>query len=422
MTFLRVHYHFQYHYKISLPGDAEMTQAYRFNRMEISGSLGDLGTILPLAMGMVLINGIPVTGIFYSVGIFYIIAGAYFGVPVPVQPMKVISAYAIATGVTAAQISGSAALVCLALLLIGLTGTIDFIGRFIPKSVIRGVQLSTGVLLIGQGLKLIVGKAPYQQLMGAGEPFLNVQHLGPVPITIILGTIGTLITLYFLRSKKYPAGIIVLGFGLLMGALWGTHEGFSTIQPGFYLPSLLPLGIPTSTDFTVALFILVLPQMPMTIGNAIIANADLSKDYFGEHSKKVTYKAATLSMGLANGLAFLIGGIPICHGAGGLAAHYKFGARTGGSNLIIGLFFLALALFFGPHSLTLIHLLPLSLLGVLLIFAGSQLGLSILDMFSRKDMFVILIMLCITLTSNLSWGFAIGLVLAHLFKSERIEI
>ncbi len=157
--------------------------------------------------------------------------------------------------------------------------------------------------------------------------------------------------------------------------MWGTHEGFDQLVPGIYLPELLPLGFPRIPDLTVALLVLVLPQLPMTIGNAIVANTDLSKEYFGEESRKVTYKSTTLSMAFANGLSFLLGGIPLCHGAGGLAAHYSFGARTGGSNVIIGTLFLALALFFGPHALVLINLLPMSILGVLLIFAGSQLGL-----------------------------------------------
>ena len=185
---------------------------------------------------------------------------------------------------------------------------------------------------------------------------------------------------------------------------------------------MLPFGLPTRLDFTLALFVLVLPQIPMTIGNAIIANSDLSRDYFGEDSRKVTYRKTTLSMAFANGVAFFLGGIPLCHGAGGLAAHYKFGARTGGSNIIIGAIFLAMAVLFGPHALSLMQLLPLSILGVLLIFAGAQLGLSILDMFSRKDLFVVLLMLGITLTSNLAWGFAAGLAAAHLLRSERFTI
>ena len=215
---------------------------------------------------------------------------------------------------------------------------------------------------------------------------------------------------------------MVITLGLLTGLVFGTHAGFAQLAPSIYLPELLPFGLPNIADLTLAMLVLVLPQIPMTIGNAIIANADLAKEYFGEDSKKVTYTATTLSMALANGLSFLFGGIPLCHGAGGLAAHYSFGARTGGSNVIIGSLFLALALFLGPHSLVLINLLPLSLLGVLLIFAGSQLGLAILDMFNRKDMFVVLCIVALTLTTNLAWGFMAGIVLAHLLRLDRFSI
>ena len=208
----------------------------------------------------------------------------------------------------------------------------------------------------------------------------------------------------------------------MTGLIWGTHEGFDQIALGIYLPELLPLGFPEIPDLTVALLVLVLPQLPMTVGNAIVANTDLSKEYFGEDSRKVTYTSTTLSMALANGLSFFLGGIPLCHGAGGLAAHYSFGARTGGSNIIIGTLFLALALFFGPHALVLINLLPMSILGVLLIFAGCQLGLSILDMFARKDMFIVLTIVSVTLTTNLAWGFLVGVVLAYLLRSDRFSI
>lgn len=399
-----------------------MSAQYKFNRFELAGSLGDLGALLPLAIGMIMVNGVSVTGIFFTIGLFYIFAGIYFGVPVPVQPMKAISAYAIATGVTSSQISSSAALVCLILLIIGVTGTINFIGRLIPKPVIRGVQLSTGLLLMGQGLKLITGKSTHQITVNSAEPYLTLQTIGPLPIGVVLGVLGFLLTLYFLSSKKYPAAVVLLGIGLLTGLIFGTHEGFSEIKPGLYFPQILPFGIPSSTDFTVALFVLVLPQIPMTIGNAILANADLSKDYFGEESRKVSYRATTLSMGIANGFTALFGGIPLCHGAGGLAAHYKFGARTGGSNIIIGLFFVLLGLFFGPHALSFVHLLPMSILGVLLLFAGAQLGLAILDMFARKDMFLVLIILAVTLSSNLAWGFAAGVLLSHIIRSERFSI
>ena len=68
--------------------------------MELAGSLGDLGTLLPIAIAMVLFNGLNPLGLFLSIGIFYIASGMYFGVTVPVQPMKVIGAYAIATAMS----------------------------------------------------------------------------------------------------------------------------------------------------------------------------------------------------------------------------------------------------------------------------------------------------------------------------------
>ena len=142
-----------------------MGQNYRFNRLELAGSLGDLGTLLPLAIGMILINGLKPTGLFLTIGIFYVLSGIYFGVTVPVQPMKVIGAYAIATAMNASQITAAGYLMGLVLLLIGATGAITFIGRYIPKSVVRGVQLSTGTLLMVQGIKLMLGTSMLQKIL-----------------------------------------------------------------------------------------------------------------------------------------------------------------------------------------------------------------------------------------------------------------
>jgi SulP family sulfate permease len=160
----------------------------------------------------------------------------------------------------------------------------------------------------------------------------------------------------------------------------------------------------------------------MTIGNAVIAYADLSHEYFGKDSQKVTYRSVTISMALANLLSFVVGGMPLCHGAGGLAAHYRFGARTAGSNLLVGILFLALAFFLGIHALSVVYLLPMAILGVLLIFAGGQLALTVIDMKTRKDLFVALLMLGITLASNLAAGFLIGIVVAYALKSERLSV
>jgi SulP family sulfate permease len=396
-----------------------MPQNYRFNRLELAGSLGDLGTLLPLAIGMILINGLKPTGLFLTIGIFYVLSGIYFGVTVPVQPMKVIGAYAIATAMNASQITAAGYLMGLVLLLIGATGAITFIGRYIPKSVVRGVQLSTGTLLMVQGIKLMLGTSMLQKIHQAVEPYLSVQSVGPIPIGIIIGIAGGCLTLILLENKKFPAGLIVVLAGLFMGLVLGNRQSLEGLHVGINFPAFLPFGWPGRADFTFALFALVLPQIPMTLGNAVIAYADLSKAYFNEQSGRVTYRAACISMALAAFFSSTFGGMPLCHGAGGLAAHYRFGARTAGSNIIIGAVFIALALFLGSRSLVFINLLPLSVLGILLLFAGSQLCLTIQDLTTRKDMFVSLVILGITLATNLGAGFLAGIAVAYLAKLEK---
>ena len=399
-----------------------MSPPYKFNRLEFAGSLGDLGTILPLAIGMIMINGLNPSGLFLTVGIFYIFSGLYYGVTIPVQPMKVIGAYAIAMGLSAPQVAASGALIGVLLLIIGGTGAVTFIGKYTPKAVVRGVQLSTGTLLVTQGIKFMVGTTKFQVLREAAEPYLSIQGLGPVPIGVVIGIVGGVLTLLLLDNKRFPAGLLIVLGGLFMGLILGTHEGFDKFRLGLYIPKILPFGMPSSIDFSFALLVLVLPQLPMTLGNAVIANADLSREYFETDSKRVTYRALCISQGLANLLSFLVGGMPMCHGAGGLAAHYRFGARTAGSNILIGGIFVILALFLGTHSLTVVYLLPMSVLGVLLIFAGSQLALTIIDLNERKDLFVALVILGITLASNLAVGFVVGIALAYALKSERLSV
>jgi SulP family sulfate permease len=390
--------------------------------MELAGSLGDLGTILPLAIGMIMINGLHPLGVLLGVGLFYIFSGLYFRVTCPVEPMKVIGAYAVATGISAVQIHAAGLWMFAVLMLISLTGLISFISRLIPKPVIRGVQLSTGILLVAQGIKLILGTSKFQGLHKAAEPFLSLQSLGPLPIGIVLGVLLGVITLILLDNRRLPAAIVVVGLGVVIGLILGTGHGLSQLQIGLYWPEILPAGWPSAADFSLALVVLALPQLPMTIGNAVIANADLSLQYFPQDGRRVTPRALCLSMALANLAAFVIGGMPMCHGAGGLASRYRFGARTAGSNLIIGAVFLGLAVFVGPHALALIRLLPMAVLGILLVFAGIQLSLTLLDMETRKELFIPIMIVGMTLASNLAVGFLVGIGLSLLVKMKQVRI
>lgn len=397
-----------------------MSERFKFNRMELAGSLGDLGTLLPIAIAMILVNGLNPLGLFFSVGVFYIISGVYFGITVPVQPMKVIGAYAIAASLTGPQIMASSLLLAVLLLIVGLTGAITYIRKYTPQAVVRGVQLSTGTLLISGGIRFVAGTSKFQVLHHAAEPYLSLQAFGPVPVGLVIGAMGGLVTLLLLDNKKYPAGLVVVLGGLLTGLLLGA--GFGNQAIGFNLPALWPAGFPAKADFTFALLVLVIPQVPMTLGNAVLAYVDLSREYFGEHSSRVTPRNVCLSMALANLLSFCFGGMPLCHGAGGLAAHYRFGARSAGSNLIIGAVFVALALGLGDNIVAVLKLLPMSILGILLIFAGVQLALAVMDLDHRKDYFIVFLMLGITLASNLAAAFIIGIVVGHLLKWRRLSV
>ncbi len=395
---------------------------YVFNRLELAGSLGDLGTLLPLAIGMIVINGLDPTGLFFVVGAFYILSGMYYGVTVPVQPMKVIGAYSIAMALSPGVITASGLLMGIFMLIIGITGAIHVIGKYTPKPVVRGVQLGVGTLLMVQGIKFMLGISNYQVVRNMAEPYLTIQSIGPIHIGIILGVIGAIMTFLLLENRKVPAALVVVTGGILVGVFLGTHEGLSNIKIGFHLPHILPFGMPTAKDLTTALIIITIPQIPMTIGNAVIANADLTREYFGEKAKMTSYRALSNSMGIALLASFLFGGMPVCHGAGGLAAHYRFGARTAGSNVMIGVIFLILAVLFGRYALSIIYLLPLSVLGILLVFAGSQLALMIRDMKERTDLFVAVTMLGITIATNLAVAFIVGIIIAYAFKTGKLKI
>ncbi|MCG8617887.1 MAG: putative sulfate/molybdate transporter [Desulfobacterales bacterium] len=397
-----------------------MMPKYRFNRNEFAGSLGDLGTILPLALGMIMVNGLSPMGVFFSMGLFYALTGVYYGLTVPVEPMKVIGAYAIATAMSVQQIQASTLLMAGTLALIAATGSIDRFGRYIPKAVIRGIQVSTGLLLMVKGVEMMGGNSTIQHLKNLAEPYLTLQTLGPLPIGLVIGTLGIITTLGFLNNRKLPAGLIVILLGMVIGLVFGTGEGLDALSPGLYFPELLPHGFPSGADFSFVILAVVLPQMPMTLGNAVLAQADLSKDYFGDAAEKMTYASLCVSMAAGNVLSFLFGGMPMCHGAGGLAAHYRFGAKTAGSNLIIGGLMMGLPLILGAGFLSILFLIPMAILGVLLIFAGSQLAMTIIDMNTRNEIFVVTVILAVTLASNLAIGAVVGMVLAHSLK--RIEV
>jgi SulP family sulfate permease len=193
----------------------------------------------------------------------------------------------------------------------------------------------------------------------------------------------------------------------------------------FTASSSFTFSLPESSLYLNAFFLLVLPQLPLTLGNAVIGTADTCFSLFGKGEKtdRINVRALSTGMGIANIFAGLFCGMPMCHGAGGLAAHYRFGARTGGSNIIIGAAFLVLALLFGSIGISLIRAIPHGILGVFLIFAGLELSLLIRDVKDKADLFAVFFIAVLGLvTTNMGIAFTAGIMLSALMKWRRIEM
>jgi SulP family sulfate permease len=374
---------------------------FKLNLMEISGSLGDLATFLPLAIGLIVVNGVNATSLFLSAGLAYIAAGLYYGLPMPVQPLKATSAIAIAMAVGPEEISAAAFAMGVLFLLLSLFDLKRIFGRIFTRPVVRGIQLGLGILLVKSGWKAVFGGDGHAFAGMAGSPVLYGAAVAVVCAGIILLS---------RKSRRYPAAIAVTVFGLLLGLLERPFGGLSSLSLGWIRPEW---SIPFGADLYTVLVVLLLPQIPLTFANSVAATAETSRQYFGDDARRVTIRSLAASLGAANLLAGLIGGMPVCHGSGGLTAHYRFGARGGGANLFIGGLFVALALLFGRSIPDLFGLLPLSILGVLLIYVGFEHALLIADVLEdSRELAVTASIGFITLvTGNLAIAFMVGIAL-----------
>jgi SulP family sulfate permease len=178
-------------------------------------------------------------------------------------------------------------------------------------------------------------------------------------------------------------------------------------------------------DFWTAAIMLIIPQIPLTIGNACVGTADTCCSLFKGHPELRKAKAGrfAFSMGLMNLPAGLLGAVPMCHGTGGLAAHYRFGARTGGAPVMIGVFFVIIALLFGEFGFTLLSIIPQSVLGVLLVFAGLELCPLLRSLKTNEEYFVALLIAGIALAvPNMGWAFAVGIAVDFFIRKFKVKI
>ncbi|MFH1159118.1 MAG: molybdate transporter family protein [Pseudomonadota bacterium] len=373
----------------------------RFNRNEIAGSLGDLGTFLPLLVGMASQNGLNFASALFFAGIFNIVTGLTFAIPMAVQPMKAIAAIAIAEGLTVPQILAAGTAVSLIILILGVTDLITGLNRVIPKSVVRGLQLSLGLTFLMKGLQMV-------QKTGAWL----------APDGYLTAILSTFVVLLLLFSRRIPAALVLFGAGIGL-SLWIKPDLIHAVVFGVTLPSWTPPGW---HDFVTALPKAVLPQIPLTTLNSVIAVCALSSDLFPD--RKVGPRKVAVSVGLMNLVACWFGGMPMCHGAGGLAGQYRFGARTNGSILFLGAVKILLAVFIGGSLMAFCAVFPNSILGVMLAFSGMELALVCRDQTGKTDAFSMILTAgaCLAL-NNIAIGFVLGLILTWCikFRAFRVE-
>jgi len=378
---------------------------FRFTLAEFSGSLADLGVMLPLVLALISLNGMNAISAFVGIGLAYMLTAIVYRLPIPVQPLKSVSAVALAMGLAPAVIITGAIWNAIAFLGMGLIGLDKWVQKAFPKPVVRGIQLGLAYLLFKSAWKLVTTQnTSWNGGFNLSKYFLSWNFV------LVAGTLVVLIIL--LRWKKDWAALGVILFGLGISLF---HNGLPSLTLGFNIPPLFPL-VPTWQQLWQGFLVLALPQIPLSLGNSVYATADAAQQYFAERANRVTPRRLMITMGINDTVATVFGGIPVCHGCGGLTAHYRLGARTGGAPLMIGFIFLFLGLFGGTAIMNIFSLIPFAVLGVLLAYVGWQHAFLMKDLRGWREITTALLVLALTIpTGNLAVGFISATVFYYLW-------
>lgn len=365
----------------------------RFNRQEWAGAFGDIGTDFPLIVGMILAAGLDPASVLVMYGLMQVITGLLYQRPMPVQPLKAVAALVITQKIAGPTIYGAGIAIALCMLLLTSTGLLEWIARHVPKSVVRGIQMGLGINLATLALKDYIAR---DGLTG-----------------YLVALFSFVLLLVLLPNKKAPAALVVLGLGLLYACVFNVSLPQITQGVGFSLPAF---HVPSFNDIATGFLLLALPQIPLSLGNSILATRQVNEDLFPQ--RPLTIRKIGVTYSLMNVISPLFSGIPVCHGSGGMVGHYTFGARSGASLLIYGGMYLILGFFFSRSFSTIMHLFPMPVLGAILFIEALALMLLVRDLHDDKEgswiAFMVALMAC-----ALPNGFIIGLIagiLAHRFK------
>jgi hypothetical protein len=369
-----------------------------YNTMECAGAFGDLGTLIPFVVGYITINKMDPLGILVAFGIFKIFAGLFFRTPIPIQPMKAIGGMAISHPglITPGMIWGSGIFTGIFWLLMGVTGAVTWIERITTKPVVRGIMLGLGLNFIAEGLGMM-----------KAQPFIAI---GGVAVTFLL-----------LNSRRFPAMLCLLGYGAVTAFIERPQllQELSHLSMRFRLPELT-FGKISLQELLAGCVMLGIPQVPLTLGNAIIGTVAENNAHFPDRT--VTARTISLDHGFMNLVSTCLGGIPMCHGAGGLAGHIRFGARTGGALVMLGIIVLLTGLFLSDSVSFLFQVFPRSILGIILFFAGLELALVIRDIRLRKENLYVLLLTAGIAMWNMGIAYPAGLLLYYGIQRRWIRV
>ncbi|MGH6945991.1 MAG: putative sulfate/molybdate transporter [Kiloniellales bacterium] len=315
---------------------------------ELGGACGDLGTLLPHALAAIAVVGLAPAGVLLGFGVFLIATGAFYVLPIAVQPMKAVSAVMLTSGLGPGEIAATGLILGAIFLLLGATGAITRLARIVPQSVTTGLQLGLGISMGLIGLSLMTE-----------TPWLG----GAILVMVLL----------LLRVPQCPAALLALVAAFALGQLFDLGGPLPALSIGLHLP---PLAVPSWDEAWRALELAVLPQLALTLTNAVIVTAALARDLFPERAARASERNLALSTGIANLTLAPFGALPMCHGAGGLQAQARFGATRGGAPILLGCLLLALGLLFAPEAAAILAAIPAAAVGALLIFAGLDLAIS----------------------------------------------
>jgi Molybdate transporter of MFS superfamily len=363
-----------------------------YNLQELAGAFGDLGTLIPFLVGYITISHMDPVGVLVGFGLFKIIVGLSFKTPVPIQPMKAIGTAAISHPgtITVGAIWASGLFSGMIWLLMGLTGAVTWIAKITSRPLVQGLILGLGLGFIVEGVKMMEAN-------------------------VVLAVSASALTFVLLSYDRIPAMLVLLGVGVLAAVAWEpgllTELGHLSVRLRVPEFALTKVGW---DDLVTGVFVLGLPQVALTLGNAIIATVEENNALFPDHP--TTVRTIAIDHGIMNLVGTSLGGVPMCHGAGGMAAHVRFGARTGGALVILGSAVLCIGLFLGDSVATLFKLFPHALLGVILMFGGLELAAGGHGNHCRKeDRYVVLLTAGVSMW-NMGVGYVAGLVLWQAYQ------